>query len=343
MLPVWHGEDGTGWAWTNQALRVPLSQTCTTVVVAVLVTGDSRAGDPGACHGHPGRVCLACANSPGAGPCHTTHSYPSWHGMAWNSSLPLAQPQKCQPKVIDCPFGLCLRRSLLHPCRGKAQRWLCAPVTAVPSGHGVFPAAPSCHRASPRPWSTLAAVRDREQGHVPAGTAGPQGTPGAGRLHRCRGRRAATWGVPRARPELAKPARPAPGQPCGCRRLPRARPGAMAGHREQGRERDAPRLGTASQRALCSRGWKQVAVTSCCQPVGPGCDSEGCHLGSSPAPCTPQHRRCPPIASWPDPAPHFPRTGFGVCTSGGTGSSPTSIGVLCPWGPPAQHPPSLAG
>lgn len=255
MLPVRHGEDGTGWAGTNQALRVPLSQTCTTGVVAVLVTGDSRAGDPSACHGHPGHVCLACANSPGAGPCHTTHSYPSWHGMAWNSSLPLAQPQKCQPKVIDCPFGLCLRRSLLHPCRGKAQRWLCAPVTAVPSGHGVFPAAPSCHRASPRPWSTLAAVRDREQGHVPAGTAGPQGTPGAGRLHRCRGRRGRA-GVCHA---------PAPNWPSRPGR-PRGNPAGAGGFPERGR---VPWPGTGSRAGSgMPRGWARLHSRHCAAGAG---------------------------------------------------------------------------
>lgn len=130
-------------------------------------------------------------------------------------------------------------------------------------------------------------------------------------------------GVPRARPELAKPARAASGQPYGCWRLPRARLGATAGHREQGRQRDAPRLGTASE-----WGWKQVAVTSCYQPVSPGWDSEGCHLGTSPAPSTPQHGAALPsqhgfilphtspgrgLGCALDPAPHP----LGCCAHGG--------------------------
>lgn len=83
-----------------------------------------------------------------------------------------------------------------------------------------------CHKHTPamvlQPWSTLAAVwvQDREQGHAPAGTAGLQGTPGAGRLHRCQGRQAVSRGVPGARPKQAKPAWPASGQSCGCWRFP---------------------------------------------------------------------------------------------------------------------------
>lgn len=83
-----------------------------------------------------------------------------------------------------------------------------------------------CHKHTPamvlQLRSTLAAVwvQDREHRHAPAGTAGLQGTPGAGGLHRCQGRKTVSRGVPGARPEQAKPARPASGQPCGCQRLP---------------------------------------------------------------------------------------------------------------------------
>lgn len=128
-----------------------------------------------------------------------------------------------------------------------------------------------------------------------------------------------------------------PGQPRGNPEGARGLPvGATAWHREQGRQRDAPRLGTASEQALCSRGWMQVAVMSCCQNVSPSWDSEGCHLGTSPAPCSPQHSVALSCLMLPQ------DEVWGVHWWGAI-SSPTSIGVLCPWGPPAQLSSSLQG
>lgn len=76
-----------------------------------------------------------------------------------------------------------------------------------------------------------------------------------------------------------------------------------------------------------------------CQPrLG----QRGLSLGDSPAPCTPStallsHHSmalsCPTLLQARVWGVHW----------GGIGSSPTSIGVLCPWGPLAQHPSSLAG
>lgn len=94
---------------------------------------DSRTGDPGACHRPLVSICLGCANSPEAGPCHTTRSYPSGHGMEWSSSLPLAQPQKCQLKVNRLSLWSLPAALLPPPLR--------APLTTVPS----FPVVPSCH------------------------------------------------------------------------------------------------------------------------------------------------------------------------------------------------------
>lgn len=132
-------------------------------------------GDPGACHGHPTSLCLYRANSPVAGLCCTDHgcllcqpvaapgcpycgdllgrgkaqplfccissklcSVKSQHGTI---PCPQHSHRNVNPKVIDCAFVLCLQSSLLCPCQGKAQRWLCTPCHSIecschsPSGH----------------------------------------------------------------------------------------------------------------------------------------------------------------------------------------------------------------
>lgn len=213
---------------------------------------------------------------------------------------------------------------------------------------------PSCHRASPQPWSPLAmehpgcslgqgagqgagtrsSWHSRAVGHSQGW---PQGTPGAGRLPRYRERREVSRVCHAPAPNWpSRPGQPR-GNPEGARGLP---VGATARHREQGRQRDAPRLGTASEQALCSRGWKQVAVMSCCQNVSPSWDSEGCHLGTSPAPCSPHHSRAlsclmlPQDGVWgvhwegkQDPAPHPLR----CCAHGGPQlSSPLLYRVTIP-------------
>lgn len=227
----------------------------------------------------------------------------------------------------------------MAPCSSSP---LSPPATNNCPGHGPVPSpsiplvtVPSSHRASPihGPLWPLSTPRPQaETGCSPRSgdtlqlaQPRPQGTPGAGWRGRCRVRQAACRGVPRARHELAEPARPAPGLPCG---LPApSLCGTGCHHRAQGREWDAPRLGTASQWAPCCWGWKQLAVPavapSHCKPVTPGWDAEGCAVGSRGS--GPAHRG------------HTAGTGRGLgCApvGEGAGCSPRSSRCCtdgCPW------------
>lgn len=134
------------------------------------------------------------------------------------------------------------------------------PPVMVPSGHGANPDQRTlCHK-HPQPWSTLAAVWDgvqgREQGHAPAGTAGPQGAPGAPQVP---GEAGAEPGVPRA--TLNWPSRPG---------RPRGNPAGARGFSERGRAQGAgqaagcPTAGHGFRAGLETGGSDNLLPT--CQP-----------------------------------------------------------------------------